>query len=54
MLTKEFNLEGYELLKNSSHNNMRGVSIALKKSKNIKVMDAKTDKEGGVWLFCRL
>ena len=45
MLTKEFNLEGYEVLNNSTHNNMRGVSIALKISKNIKIMDAKTDKE---------
>ena len=29
MLTKEFNLEGYELLNNSTHNNIKGVSIAL-------------------------
>ena len=34
MLTKEFNLEGYELLNNSTHKNMKGVSI--------KIMDAKT------------
>ena len=33
MLTKEFNLEGYELLNNSTHNNMKGVSIALKITK---------------------
>ena len=45
MLTKEFNLEGYELLNNSIHNNMKGVSIALKITKDIKIMDAKTDKE---------
>ena len=38
MLTREFNLEGYELLNNSTYNNMKGVSIALKISK-------KTDKE---------
>ena len=25
MLTKEFNLEGYELLNNSTYNNMKGV-----------------------------
>ena len=45
MLTKEFNLEGYELLNHSTNNNMRGVSIDLKISKNIKIMDAKTEKE---------
>ena len=45
MLRKEFNLEGYELLNNSTHNNMKGVSIALKITKDIKVMDARTDKE---------
>ena len=45
MLTKEFNLEGYELLNNSTHNNMKGVSIALKINKDIKIMDAKTDKD---------
>ena len=44
MLTKEFNLEGYELLNNSTHNNMKGVSIALKITKDIKVMAARTDK----------
>ena len=45
MGTKEFKLEGYELFNNSTHNNMKGVLIALKISKNNKVMDAKTDKE---------
>ena len=45
MLTKEFNLEGYELLSNSTNNNIKGVSIALKITKDIKIMDAKTDKE---------
>ena len=33
MLTREFNLEGYKLLNNSSYNNMKGVSIALKIAK---------------------
>ena len=33
ILTKEFNLEGYKLLNNSTHNNMKGVSIALKITK---------------------
>ena len=45
ILMKEFNLEGYELLNNSTHNNMKGVSIALEITKDIKVMDASTDKE---------
>ena len=40
LLCKEFNLEGYELL-----NNMKGVSIALRIAKNIKIMDARTDNE---------
>ena len=30
MLTKEFNIEGYEFLSNSTHNNMKGVSISPK------------------------
>ena len=33
MLNKEFNLEGYEVIHNSNHNNMKGVSIALKINK---------------------
>ena len=45
MLNKEFNLEGYEVIHNSNHNNMKGVSIALKINKEIKIMDAKTDNE---------
>ena len=39
MLDKEFNLEGYEVIHNSSHNNMKGVSIALKINKEIKIME---------------
>ena len=45
MLTEEFNLEGYKLINNSTYNNMKGVSIALKITKDIKIVDAKTDKE---------
>ena len=45
MLNKEFNLEGYEVIHNSSHNNMKGVSIALKINKEIKIMDAKMDND---------
>ena len=45
MLDKEFNLEGYEVIHNSKHNNMKGVSIALKINKEIKIMDAKTDND---------
>ena len=45
MLTRKFYLEGYKLLNNSTHNSMKGVSIALRIAKNIKIMDAKTDDE---------
>ena len=45
MLDKEFNLEGYEVIHNSSHNNMKGVSIALKINKELKIMDAKKDND---------
>ena len=41
MLSKEFNHEGYELLNNSTHNNMKSVSIALRIDKQIKIMDGK-------------
>ena len=49
MLTRKFNLEGYKLLNNSTYNNKKGVSIALKIAKNNKIMDAKTDKEERVF-----
>ena len=44
MLTKEFNLE---LLNSSTHIDMNGVSIVLKITKIIKVMDARSKNRQG-------